>query len=1156
MPPLISVVIVPEGDPEQLSVTLDSIAAQSHRELEVLVIGRAGPDEQLPAYDLPDERFRLVTAGPMSRGAARNLGAGESTGGYLAFAEAGDVLPAEAYQLLATSLEETGSAVAAGNVRVQGESATRQSSLHRDAFRKSRRRTHIERFAPLWNDRYVTNKVFRRSFWTELELSFPDSGRYEDLAVSIEAHFRADAVDLVWRAVVHRRDPVSVPPTTDPDEISAGFAAVESVAPRMNGHWRARDRRRFAETVLDRELRAFLDAMPDADDEVRAHIVARAAAYAGGVEPRVFNGVPALTRLKWHLAQRERTTELVKVVRFERGKSTASIVRKGRHRYVVYPYWKDEKLAIPPAVYRARHEVSLRSKLHEVAWKDGRLHLTGEAYINSVSMRRRWTSAKAIALRAGKHTLLVPARQRTAGGGSGGSWTWFTATIDPKRLRRRGRWTDETWKVQAAVFNAGVFRHGPLRGGGSGSGAHPPYHYVADDVRIVPAIEDGVLQIKVERVRAKVTGLVWSGADLEVTGVLGEGTPTGLRLAHGEDAETVPATEVDGRTFRAIVPLSLFAVGELTGTAAGAGGAKDAAGGPPPVDDTRTWTVSASVKGRRAIPLVMGGQVASDDEAGTARALSGEVEAIAEPNAGGYLRVRVRTARLVVTELSWAADGTLMVAGTHPTLERGEIVLRGRGRRQELAYPFSGGSAALPAAAVTTLAGVLPLRAGQWDILFRPAPGERALAVSLDPGAAASLPQSVDVARRGYTAESHGGRLVLAVTGDLSPDERSTQQKLREQSYRKVERTGLKDQVLYSCFNGRQYSCNPRAIHEEMARQDIDLPQLWVVGDAQADLPDTVRPIRLHGPEWHDAMAASRYIVTNHRIGDWFQRHPDQIVLQTWHGTPLKKIGRDVKEVHFAYAPGMKQALQGAANYPKLPEWSYLLSPNPFSTKIMKRAFAFTGEIIESGYPRNDVLYSADAKAIAAAVRGRIGIPAGKRVVLYAPTWRDDQFYSRGRYKFEMPIDLDRARSALGDDHVLLVRLHSNIVDGVPNAGDGFVYDVSLYPEIAELYLISDVLVTDYSSAMFDYANTRRPMLFFTYDLADYRDRLRGFYFDFEAEAPGPLLETSDALIEALRATGPATAPYAAAYDAFAERFCSLEDGKAASRVIDRLLHP
>jgi CDP-glycerol glycerophosphotransferase len=301
-------------------------------------------------------------------------------------------------------------------------------------------------------------------------------------------------------------------------------------------------------------------------------------------------------------------------------------------------------------------------------------------------------------------------------------------------------------------------------------------------------------------------------------------------------------------------------------------------------------------------------------------------------------------------------------------------------------------------------------------------------------------------------------------------------------------------------------------------------------------------------------VASSRYIVANHRLGDWFQRHPDQVVLQTWHGTPLKKLGSDVKEVHFAYAPGMKKALQSPRSGPKtptLPEWSYLVSPNAFSTEIFRRAFKFKGEIIEAGYPRNDVMYSPEAASIAASVRARVGVPAGKKVVMYAPTWRDDQFYGRGRYKADWRIDLEHFAKVLGDDHVLLVRLHPNVVDGAPK--HPLVYDVSAYPDISELYLITDVMVSDYSSVMFDFANTGRPMLFFTYDLAHYRDKLRGFYFDFEAEAPGPLLESSADLIEALRSVDSISESYAKAYAAFTERFCALEDGKAAARVVDRV---
>jgi CDP-glycerol glycerophosphotransferase len=130
-----------------------------------------------------------------------------------------------------------------------------------------------------------------------------------------------------------------------------------------------------------------------------------------------------------------------------------------------------------------------------------------------------------------------------------------------------------------------------------------------------------------------------------------------------------------------------------------------------------------------------------------------------------------------------------------------------------------------------------------------------------------------------------------------------------------------------------------------------------------------------------------------------------------------------------------------------------------------------------------------------------------------------------------------------------MVRLHPHVVDTAPRG----TLDVSTYPDIAELYLASDVLVTDYSSVMFDYANTRKPQLFFTYDLDHYRDTLRGFYFDFEAEAPGPLLRTSDELVEALRSLDAVTAAHKPAYDAFHDRFCALEDGHAAERVIDRV---
>jgi CDP-glycerol glycerophosphotransferase len=173
--------------------------------------------------------------------------------------------------------------------------------------------------------------------------------------------------------------------------------------------------------------------------------------------------------------------------------------------------------------------------------------------------------------------------------------------------------------------------------------------------------------------------------------------------------------------------------------------------------------------------------------------------------------------------------------------------------------------------------------------------------------------------------------------------------------------------------------------------------------------------------------------------------------------------------------------------------------------------------------------------------------------VLYAPTYRDQVVDRRGRFRLDLQLDLERLRAAVGDDTVILFRKHHYIADTVPTTEDGFVRDVSTYPDGTELMLAADVLITDYSSMMVDYANTGRPMLFFTYDLESYGDEIRGFYLDFVETVPGPLLRTTDEIAEALRDLDSVQAAYADRYAAFREKFCSLDDGRAAARVVDRL---
>src|SRR5690606_1338388 len=163
-------------------------------------------------------------------------------------------------------------------------------------------------------------------------------------------------------------------------------------------------------------------------------------------------------------------------------------------------------------------------------------------------------------------------------------------------------------------------------------------------------------------------------------------------------------------------------------------------------------------------------------------------------------------------------------------------------------------------------------------------------------------------------------------------------------------------------------------------------------------------------------------------------------------------------------------------------KWDYLISPNEYSTEIFKKAFKFEKEIVESGYPRNDYLINENNENVIERIKIETNLPVDKKVILYAPTWRDNQFYGRGRYKFDLQMDLNLLKEKLSNEYIIVLRLHYLIAENL-NLTDyeGFVYDLSFHEDIRELYLVADLLITDYSSVFFDYAILKRPMIFYVY---------------------------------------------------------------------------
>lgn len=343
---------------------------------------------------------------------------------------------------------------------------------------------------------------------------------------------------------------------------------------------------------------------------------------------------------------------------------------------------------------------------------------------------------------------------------------------------------------------------------------------------------------------------------------------------------------------------------------------------------------------------------------------------------------------------------------------------------------------------------------------------------------------------------------------------------------------GLENAVFFESFYGRNASCNPLAIDRELARRAPGVTRYWSVVDMSVPVPEGAIPVVDGSPDWWRARGASRLLVVNDWLRRRFSRRNGQIVLQTWHGTPLKRLA--------LHRPGFDPRRMLAV-VRESRRWNVLLAQNPYAARILGKAYAFlTRPIWVEGYPRNDILTAGDDGQ----TRVDLGIGADERVVLYAPTWRDDR---------EEIVDfLDPSALARELDAVVLVRGHSRTIQPGRDAEGPRVLDVTGFPDTSRLLLAADMLVTDYSSVMFDFSVTGKPMFFLTPDVEHYRGELRGFYFDLAAHAPGAVVSSQAELVEAI--TSHDEAVYAERYDAWRARFNARDDGRAAERVVARII--
>lgn len=1127
----LSVIVACHNVGEFLPACLDSLLAQEQPPAQVILVNDGSTDntaEICENYAHSHEGWMVVDGPGSGPGGARNLGLDHVNQEFLAFVDGDDLIPPEAYRILLGSLQRTGSDFATGDVRRYDGVHLGPSGPHKNAIVVTRLRTTIRRTPSLIYDTTSWNKVFRASFWNDAGLRFTAGVIYEDLPVMVAAHVAATSVDVLripvywWRRRIDS-DASITQRRAEYDNLRQRMNAIDEVERMLAGDESLKaihDRK-----VLTFDIPLYTPNYSAADSAYQDLFRERVGAFVRGVVPEVIEELEPRERVRYWLIEQDRAGDLLEFLEFERDPYALRKTIPGDGvTYADMPFFGDP--GVPRELYAWDKAQPVASEVESVAWTQNGLTVSGYAYLEGIDSGGPEQRKLSIRVVGGGEGFTVPVKWVNREDLTAREQIYdvtynnvgMTFTIPFANLPAEG-----LLRVDVTVGAPGGKRRVPLAGAYDGA-AQLPARVTLPDGRtaVVRWRVGGVLGIAVYPPGPRITSAEVP-SDATVRLALSSAPRAGsLMVRRRDDFEAVSVP------MGAQVDVNLARLPHLDST--------------EPVEFDVLYDAG---EGDEPAPLV---PVADFTER---LVVHGDVEYYLRPGVTGGLQLAIRAPHPRLLGWKQTRDG-LQLTGDRASAIRTLVVENRNELRREYPVQVSGDtwSVLLPGDDTGATDGITHLPVGRWYLVTEQGTPVH-VAETARAGMASPTWMTFNGVKVGVRAKRSGAAgLQIDPSGDIRPPGLHGRHQIVSDYYPKRRSKRLRRIILFENWKGKQYSDSPRAIHEELVRRRDRRKRVWVVRDHGVRVPRGVDTVLRFSPEYYDLLARARWIVANDSIDPSYVKRSDgQIYLQTWHGTPLKKVGQDIEKVNFA-RKGYLETFAGESS-----KWDYLVSPNAYSSEIFERAFGVHKGLLDTGYPRNDVFYRPERQARAAATRARLGLRPDQKVILYAPTWRDDRYDDRGRYIFDLKLNVAALREEFGANHVLLLRGHHLLASRAGTvSGDGFVQNVSTYPDIADLYLIADVLITDYSSVMFDFVNTGRPMLFYTWDLDDYRDRVRGMYFDLTKEPPGPICRTSAEVADALRNLPDVQQQYAAPYQRFREQFCAWEDGNAASRVIDAAL--
>lgn len=1151
--PLLSIIVPVYNVEGYIGETLDSLLSQTLNDWEAIIVDDGSTDSSpgiIEEYSAHDDRFKVIRQTNAGLGAARNTGIQVAVGTFLTFLDSDDIIPPTAYRTAVKTLKRTKSDFAIGAVERISNGKRTTPKWTATVHSSERTKTTLDAFPDMMMDIVACNRVFNRKFWLNSVGEFPVGVAYEDHRVMVTAAVRAKSIDVLaettylWRI---REDNTSISQRKNElqnflDRIRAKdetFRVLKAEA--SESAFTA-----WIKRLMDTDIPLFAAHALASDQEYRDYAEDFATRYVAFTEDQVWNNVRWHQRVKTLLMAAGRWNDLDAFLTKMRNNVDVPGSQLKSDKIVLDPTSFDFDFGFLPSGKRVLGErlTPLTARISSAEWTELGLKVTGFAFISNLAPADSdEISIAIVSSKAGQRFRLDSIRNVSSDlasrhGNDGAfdykssgfealiTWNDFLSIISDEHFDAKREWHIEVTRHRGSIERTGT-ADTVLRNGSGGAFTQQtvpgaPFSVLlhrykrAFSIRFRPV--HGVLQSVVEK-DGMISGQVVVPASTSdeqtslpkaICSPQGDGTRGAVVLVPAEQSQSSAE--------------SLFAFEGLRISDLPEGSRLQME-----FDDSSSKAVTWGLP--EAEYKFAPGLVFKKTPFGFVDVKSEVLSAVAESIdcISNVISVRIRH-----TGADDSLHNCTLRSTTSPETLEGQITTGPNGTCSAT-LTFDTSLRDSSGAALRDTFNVFVD-----DALVVPA---LELAQRF-PMAFVTDFYRVEASRGSAPA---GRPLNLRFSAPLRDSEvGSWNQKQLRWWYQDTSFELEENAVLFQCYRGEIASDNQLAIHSELTRRHPTATTYWGVADGSVPLPSGTVPLIIGSEEWYRKLGSVRYLCNNIEFDHFFRRRSYQNFLQTFHGHAFKSMGKSFWTSKEFTNQQMQYELSRRQS-----AWTTALMPNDESISYYVDEYDYAGEYLVAGFPRNDAISSIEPEIARSRVAdfSRIGADTSKWV-LYAPTWREATATGAWSAKMFDQLDLGSLADSLGEGWTIMIRGHGyNSREGQRVSRSASIVDVTDYPEVNDLILACDAAVLDYSSLRFDWAITRKPMVFFVPDMEEYF-QLRPALFEFEESTPGALVTTTDQVAEEVLDFEQYTTRFGTQLDAFNHRFNALSDGHAAERVV------